>query len=95
MNKKYQYQTTILAARQGGAYVVFPYDLRKEFKKGRVKVTAYFDGYLYLGSIVNMGVKNPDGSICYIIGIRKDIRKAINKTIGDTIDVSITERISD
>ena len=28
----------------GGAYVVFPYDIRKEFGKGRVKVHATFDG---------------------------------------------------
>ena len=33
-----------------------------------------FDGIPYDGSIVNMGVKNPDGSVCYIIGILKSIR---------------------
>ena len=27
-----------------GAYVEFPYDVRKEFGKGRVKVHAEFDG---------------------------------------------------
>jgi hypothetical protein len=36
-----------------------------------------------------MGVKNHDGSICYIIGIRKDIRKKINKQAGDKIKVVI------
>ncbi len=44
-----------------------------------VKVYATFDGEPYDGSIVNMGVKNPDGSICYIIGVRKDIRSRIGK----------------
>jgi hypothetical protein len=39
-----------------------------------------------------MGVKNPDGSICYIIGIRKDIRVKINKQSGDIIKVTIKER---
>lgn len=39
-----------------------------------------------------MGVKNKDGSICYIIGIRKDIQKAIGKTIGDTVDITVEER---
>jgi hypothetical protein len=36
-----------------------------------------------------MGVKNRDGSICYIIGIRKDIRKKIGKGAGDKIRVII------
>jgi hypothetical protein len=60
--------------------------------KGRIKVHAEFDGEPYDGSIVNMGVKNKDGSICYIIGIRKDIRNKINKNYGDKIIVKIIER---
>jgi hypothetical protein len=75
-----------------GAYIVFPYDIKAEFGKGRVKVHATFDGEHYDGSIVNMGVKNPDGSICYIIGLRKDIRAKIGKQPGDTIHVTIVER---
>jgi hypothetical protein len=39
-----------------------------------------------------MGVKNPDGSICYIIGIRKDIRAKIGKQPGDSVRVTISER---
>ena len=53
----------------GGAYVIFPWDIRKEFGKGRVKVHATFDGIPYDGSVVNMGVKNADGEICYVIGV--------------------------
>lgn len=75
-----------------GAYIEFPYDVKKEFGKGRVKVHAEFDGEPYDGSIVNMGVKNQDGSICYIIGIRKDLREKINKQAGDKIKVTIKER---
>jgi hypothetical protein len=75
-----------------GAYVRLPFDIKAEFGKGRVKVRAAFDGYPYDGSAVNMGVKNPDGSVCYIIGIRKDIRAAIGKQPGDTVKVTITER---
>ena len=41
------------------------------------------------GSIVNMGVKNPDGSICYVIGVLKAIRRSLNKGEGDTIRVVI------
>lgn len=75
-----------------GAYVEFPYDIKKEFGKGRVKVHTTFDGEPYDGSIVNMGVKNADGSVCYIIGLRKDIRSKIGKQPGDTVRVTIKER---
>lgn len=77
---------------KGGAYVEFPYDIRKEFGKGRVKVHVTFDGIPYDGSIVNMGVKNPDGSICYIIGILKSIRKQLKKSDGDEVLVTVCER---
>ena len=94
MNEKiYEYNTIIQKVPdQDGAYVVFPYDLRAEFGKGRVKVHATFDGEPYDGSIVNMGVKNPDGSICYIIGIRKEIRAKIGKQPGDLVRVTARER---
>lgn len=74
---------------KGGAYVRFPYDIRKEFGKGRVKVEITFDGEPYSGSIVNMGVKNEDGSVCYIIGVRKDIRDKIGKQPGDIVTVTV------
>jgi len=77
---------------QDGAYIAFPFDLRAEFGKGRVKVHAAFDGEPYDGSIVNMGVKNADGSVCYILGIRKDIRAKIGKQPGDSVRVVIKER---
>ena len=88
-NKTYEYEAVIVEAGGGGAYVAFPFDVRKEFNKGRVKVHATFDGVPYDGSIVNMGVKNDDGSICYIIGILKDIRIKIGKQPGDTVHVTI------
>ncbi len=72
-----------------GAFVRFPWDIRQEFGKGRVKVRAAFDGEPYEGSLVNMGVKNPDGSVCYITGIRKDIQAKIGKGPGDTVSVTI------
>jgi hypothetical protein len=72
-----------------GAYVVFPYDLKAMFGKGRVKVHATFDGVPYEGSIVNMGTKREDGSVAYIVGLRKDIRLKIGKQVGDTVHVTI------
>ena len=77
---------------KGGAYVVFPWNIREEFGKGRVKVHAAFDGVPYDGSIVNMGVKQADGSVCYIIGVLKAIRKALNKGDGDAVHVVIEPR---
>ena len=69
-----------------GAYIEFPYDVQKEFGKGRVKVHAVFDGVPYEGSLVRMKTEN------HIIGIRKDIRKQIGKQPGNTVDVTMKER---
>jgi len=71
------------------AYVVVPVDIREVYGKGRLKVEATFDGEHYSGSVVNMGVKDADGKICYIIGITKAIRQRIGKTFGDTVDVTL------
>lgn len=91
-NKIYEFQAVIEPVPdKGGAYIRFPYDIRKEFGKGRVKVQATFDGCPYRGSLVNMGVKNEDSSVCYILGIRKDIREKIGKQPGDTVTVTIKE----
>ena len=44
------------------AYVAIyrPFDIKIKFGKGRLPVYATFDGEPYTGSVVNMGVKNPD-----------------------------------
>lgn len=92
-NKVYEFEAVIHKVPDvDGAYVIFPYDVRAEFGKGRVKVHATFDGEPYDGSIVNMGMKNEDGSICYIIGLRKDIRAKIGKQPGDKVKVTIKKR---
>ena len=76
MNKRvYEYQALIYEAG----------------KRAAVKVHVTFDGEKYDGSIVNMGVKNEDGSVCYIIGIRKDIRSKIGKQPGDRVLVTVRE----
>jgi hypothetical protein len=95
LNEKiYEYNAVIesTASGRGGAYVPFPYDVRAEFGKGRVKVRAPFDGEPYDGSVVNMGVKNADGTICYVIGILKEIRGKIGKQPGDTVKVTVREK---
>lgn len=86
MNTHYEFEAVIEPAGDtGGAFIRVPIDLRATFGKGRLKVHAECDGVPYDGSVVNMGVKNEDGSICYIIGVRKDIQKKLNKTVGDRI----------
>ena len=91
--KIYEYDAVIQSSAigRGGAFVPFPYDVRTEFGKGRAKVHATFDGEPYDGSVVNMGAKNDDGSVCYIIGILKDIRAKIGKQPGDTVHVTVME----
>jgi len=89
MGKVYGFEAVIQKVPDlDGAYVAVPFDIKREFGKGRIKVRATFDSVPYDGSIVNMGVKNADGSICYIIGIRKDIRAQIGKQPGDLVSVT-------
>ena len=57
-NKIYEFTAKIKKVPDiDGAYIEFPYDIRKEFGKGRIKVYAEFDGKPYNGSFVNMGLK--------------------------------------
>ncbi len=78
--KTYEFEAIIQKVPDiDGAYIEFPYDVKAEFGKDRVKVHTTFDGEPYDGSIINMGVKNADGSVCYIIGVRKEIRAKIGK----------------
>lgn len=92
--KKYEYDETIHEIpEKGGAYVIFPWNIKEEFGKGRVKVHAEFDGIPYDGSIVNMGIKDEQGNVCYIIGLLKSIRKELNKQDGDSIHIVINERL--
>ena len=94
MNSKiYEFEAVIQKIPDlDGAYVAFPYDVKAKFGKGRVKVHPAFDGAAYDGSIVNMGVRNTDGTVCCIIGLRKDIRAKIGKQPGDSVHVTIKER---
>ena len=94
MNPKvYEFDAVIQKAPdQDAAYIPLPFDLKTEFGKGRAFVHVTFDGEPYDGSAVNMGVKNPDGLTCYVVGVLKEIRKKINKQPGDTVRVTLRER---
>jgi hypothetical protein len=70
-------------------YIEFPYDVKKEFNKNRVKVIARLDGFLYRGSLVKMG------GDCHWLGITQETRKAIGKNPGDMVHIIIEEDIEE
>lgn len=74
---------------KGGAYIVFPWNIREVFGKGRQRVRAEFDGIPYEGSIVNMGLKDSEGNVVYMIGVLKSIRQTLGKKDGDTLHVTV------
>lgn len=87
MSRLYEFKAIIHPNPEiDAAYVEFPWDVRREFGKGRVAVHATFDGFPYDGQLVRMG------TACHIIGIRKEIRRKIGKGPGDEIFVTIRER---
>ena len=93
MGKTYEYDAVIHEMPDnGGAYVIFPWNIREEFGKGRVAVRAEFDGISYEGSIVNMGVRDEAGNVCYILGMLKKIRRQLGKGGGDTVHMKITAK---
>ena len=93
MQRTYEYEAVIHEIPENsGAYVHFPWDIRQICHRGHRKVDATFDDIPYRGNIVNMGVKDDNGDICYIIGIPKSIRSAIAKDIGDTVHVTIQKK---
>ncbi len=64
----------------------------EEFGRGRAKVHATFDGQPYDGSVVNMGVTDDEGNVCYVIGLLKAIRARLGKGEGDVVHVVIRPR---
>jgi Bacteriocin-protection, YdeI or OmpD-Associated/Domain of unknown function (DUF1905) len=82
--KKYRFQARIISGMGGGAAVVFPYDVEKEFgTHGNVPVQATFDGVPYRGSLMNCGMAN------HTLGVLKGVRGKIGKGPGDTVDVVV------
>ncbi len=91
--RRFEYDSMIREVPDnGGACVIFPWNIREVFGKGRVKVHAGFDGIPCYGSIANMGVKDENGNVCCIIGLLKSIRNQLNKGDGDSVHVVVRER---
>ena len=82
--KKYKFEAKIQAGDGGGAYVLFPFDVAKEFgTKGRVPVKATFNGVEYTGSLIKYG--HPQ----HMLPMLKALREQIGTRPGDTIKVEV------
>jgi len=80
--KKYTFTAKIHPAGEGGACVLFPYDVEREFgTRGKVPVRATFDGVPYTGSLIKYG------SPQHMLGLLKSIREQIRKGPGDSVAV--------
>ena len=80
--KKYKFTAEIHSGRGGGAYVLFPYDVEKEFgTKGRVPVQATLDGVPETTSLIKYG------SPQHMMVVLRAVREKIEKSPGDTIEV--------
>jgi hypothetical protein len=80
--KQYKFKATIQSIIGGGAGVVFPYDVEREFgTRAIIPVKSTLDGVPYTGSLSKCG---PDS---HMLGVLKSIREQIGKGPGDTIEV--------
>lgn len=86
--KKYQFTAVIQKVPEiDGAYIEFPYDVRAEFGKGRVKVQVVFDGH-------NPLMRQPcadENPRAYSGGAQRHPGK-LGKQPGDLVDVLLWER---
>lgn len=87
MSKVFEFNILMLChPGMNAGYAEFPFDVYTEFgTRGPVKVKAWFDGYLYRGSLVSMGHK------CHWIGIPQKIRNIIHKHPGDVVHIRIEQ----
>ena len=82
--KRYKFNATIEAGPGGGAYILFPYDVEKEFgTKGRVPVQTTFNGVPYTGSLVKYGHAQ------HMLGVLKSIRDEIGAAPGDSVRIEL------
>lgn len=86
MAKPVKFKATIQAAGGGGAFVLFPFDVKEYFgKTGRIQVKATFNGEPYKGSMVKYGMPQ------HMLVVLKETREKINKQPGDEIEVIVSE----
>jgi hypothetical protein len=82
--KTYRFKAKVEAGNGGGAYVLFPLDVEREFgTKGKVPVQARFNGVPYAGTLIKYG--NP----LHMLPMLKAIREQTGTSPGDTVDVEL------
>lgn len=82
--KTYKFKAKIEAGDGGGAYVLFPFDVKKEFgTNGRVPIKATFNGVPYAGSLIKYG--NPQ----HMLPMLKAIREQTGTGPGDTVAIEV------
>jgi hypothetical protein len=82
--KVYKFTAKIEAGDGGGAYVLFPYDVEKEFgTKGKVPVKATFNGVPYRGSLIKYGQP------LHMLPVLKAIREQTGTATGETVEVRV------
>jgi Domain of unknown function (DUF1905)/Bacteriocin-protection, YdeI or OmpD-Associated len=82
--RRYRFNAKVEAGDGGGAYVLFPFDVEKEFgTKGKVPVQAKFNGVPYAGTLIKYG--NP----LHMLPMLKAIREQTGTSPGDTVDVEL------
>jgi hypothetical protein len=85
MGKQEFSATLIKVPDMDATYVKIPFDVKKEFgKKSHVKVKAWINGWLYRGSIADMGEGN-------MLIVTKEIRRMIGKIPGDEVHIVVEE----
>ena len=83
--KEYKFKGKLEAGDGGGAYVVFPHDVKAEFGKARVPIKCTIDGEPYRGTMVKYGTP------FHFIPVLKAIREKIKKDVGDTVSIRLVE----
>jgi len=89
--KKFKFKAKLLQHENMDAtYIIFPYDVKENFGTARVKVKVKFDGVLYRGSLMPMGLIEGHPLL-----LRKDIRDKINKKAGDFVNVELEQDLEE
>jgi hypothetical protein len=82
--KKYKFEATIQSGDGGGAFVLFPYDVEKEFgTKGKVSVNVTCDGTAYSSGLFKYGYPQ------HLLAVPKNIRVEIGKGPGDSVQFEV------
>ena len=85
--KEYRFTAVLESTGEnnGGVFVRFPHDVKKEFGKGRVPIKCTIDGEPYRGTMVKYGAP------FHMILVLKSIREKIKKQPGDKVQIWLIE----